>query len=1269
MQLEPSDRIDVPPSERDAARVLTQRFAACGNLSDQGAASLYAGLRKLETAILQEPVFGADAMAFREASSVSQWLESLFALRKFSDSRPTVASNLSPRNITTCHPSHTMRIDAMRRFLGERVRQPSRRIPVFSDFQRYNEMRWLESWIDWGRAAKLASRPLQLLNAIFAQDGATTPQPLPDIEDPQYGAHREQFLFSAFALALNRLETGSFLQGFVNDRFDIDHQGLLRTARSAVRKAVAAQHLADRLIGLEPIPSTPGRPRHDGFSFCAARGLNPEQVRQTWLVGLPPAGAARAQADEAITQRLEQLGESTLYPIGTPEQSMHSALLRVYAANALPVPSTWLDKHVMRQAFNEIVGRWAMKAVDYPIAPELLAAMHLQAAYGIDFEQMAEELNLVDGNNWAPRATDASATNAAHNRDTSVMPGSTDPIQQSSPHGVNTDLEKAACAIEWLRGRTMARFDSPAPFDATQAAIRILLAAGHSLSDINHHYPRGLFINVGPMKTRVRIGYNLPEAFLWAMRRNEPMETHIVMDAAALMEAEIDAYLRGLIESGWLGHHALEFFRERKMPITAALLTSRMKKELANRTPAIGSAQSDIDLGALLLDLTPIIGSGRALIDSAKDNDPLSVAWNTAMLGADLVFFGSPILRRALAAGKTFRNGLRGLPLASQMALRAAGKATDLFDTVKASYAIEKAAAPPMPTARIYAIQRPVGPRKAHETLQRTLPGDAQTPMESDHFIAKLSNDGRLVRLEPIDAHFRELDMATGRPIEGADPVYLDPLDRNYYSRPALREDPFIPPLIRDSATFNERITIVQVRNFLSSRPDFDRKAARKALNRMFTIDMDESTAARVSQYLQMTLENSWDFVRLLNAAERRKEAWRIVIEDRPVTPHTSFDTKRIVLTPPGRRNSLSPYMSPRGETPTTFEQAIDHEVMHAITGNFDPDRGRNGLTHRGGVSYFAARIAFDRGDVALPRVMYAHPLPPHLAVQARPHENPSRLFVQAAHETAIEDRLLDRLLDNGRPPAMGNEIIFGTELARRPAVAGFESVASLMMDYAEDLRAWPGDRANLAAYFDFGGSSTERAHTQILFNSIKGSNALVNLAAPWIRAWRPSDRRWTLIWRTAESSTAADTDARTLFDIDDANRQIVFHSQGMVYLSEIDLRPVEPARQLLLGLVSLFAPILAADDQIIASGANAYSSRSSLTTLVDDILLHFGCVYPRQIARQLAGPFDAATGHRLTESISDVRRAADKEDNYLVSRWSGSLSEQGVDCRCSVLR
>ncbi|MGI4813541.1 MAG: hypothetical protein ACRYG5_14375 [Janthinobacterium lividum] len=708
-----------------------------------------------------------------------------------------------------------------------------------------------------------------------------------------------------------------------------------------------------------------------------------------------------------------------------------------------------------------------------------------------------------------------------------------------------------------------------------------------------------------------------------------------------------------------------ELSRDANLPAADTVFAQRARRALATHEPLPYLEKSLLGLGSFLVDFVPLLGPAKGGVRAALADDAAGVGWNTAMLGIDLVLFGTPALARALQAGKVLSGGVAALPPAYQMILRGALRMADMFESVRDSYAAEHAAAPPRLAPEMYRLDR-IGTSANTEAELDAIAARQTAAPAAEHLLVRLHGDDRLVRIERRESHFREVDMVTGAPVISADPIYLDPVDATYYSRPELPVDPFLPPLIAGSAAFRQRITIRQLQPFLDARANYDRTAAGYALARMFVLNMDSALQMRVAEHMVQTLEKSWDFVRLLNFAKRRGETWKIVVEDTPLGPHTSFPAKQIVLVPLERISSLPRYMSPRGATPATFEQILDHELMHALTGEFDPDRTIHGLTHRGGVSYLASRIAFDRGDTALPRVMYPHPSPPHISRQLSPHENPLKLFVRASDEAAMGDRLLDHHLVGGRPRVLGNEIVFGQEVNARPAVTGFDSIDSIMRRYTVH-EIDPARTTNRAHYFEFGGSVAERRTVEALFPSIIDHDALSSVSASWEESLRLINRRWSLTWRAAERS--GDAAPQTLFKIDRDAFDITFYGNEIRYLSEIGIRPVEPPRQLLLGLLALFLPTLEADDRIVAAGKGAYQTRSSLTLLADDLLFHLGYRYPRQIARRLADATDDATCHRLAEGLSDVRRAADKEDDYLSQRWVSPLCIRGTGCGCTILR
>ncbi|MGI4813540.1 MAG: hypothetical protein ACRYGG_09440 [Janthinobacterium lividum] len=387
--LEPADAVALDAIERDAARVLAERFAACGELNFDDAMALYVRLRAREADILKHPALLDGTAADMRAPSL-QWLESLLALRKFTASdrlgRVNSTADIQHRRLATLH-----KLSSLRDFLSTRL-DGAHRALNFGEMQRYNETRWLSSWISWERAAELAAHPTHLLHAIFAQGGTHPPE-----LDLQAGDFHEltlpqDFLYSAFSLALNRVKSGSALRDFIDRDLAIHQQGLRHAAHAALRSDTSNQRTIDDVVGTN-LPRSSNRTRHDGFCFVHASNQTAQQVIQRWLDRADLAPFAATAMAQQVERHLAECGESTVYPIGTPEQSMHSTLLRVYAANAKPVPNTWRNVYSLAHDFVITVAQWARRDIDYPLSPELLAAVHLQSSCGTTFEQMAAELN------------------------------------------------------------------------------------------------------------------------------------------------------------------------------------------------------------------------------------------------------------------------------------------------------------------------------------------------------------------------------------------------------------------------------------------------------------------------------------------------------------------------------------------------------------------------------------------------------------------------------------------------------------------------------------------------------------------------------------------------------------------------------------------------------------------------------------------------------------------------------------------------------------
>lgn len=173
----------------------------------------------------------------------------------------------------------------------------------------------------------------------------------------------------------------------------------LEDMRAAFDKALETEHIDSLWLSAmfvrrqQPIGKSQAASNsvyHNGLSMCNAAGCDIDALAARLDRQLPNfSGLSLVAKQRLIKRKLYQLKENPDYPIGHPFQSMATVLMRLSnqpQANRYVRYSTPL---VLEQAWEACNQQW-IKAREFPLAPELMAALHSAGASGL----------VVSGLNW-----------------------------------------------------------------------------------------------------------------------------------------------------------------------------------------------------------------------------------------------------------------------------------------------------------------------------------------------------------------------------------------------------------------------------------------------------------------------------------------------------------------------------------------------------------------------------------------------------------------------------------------------------------------------------------------------------------------------------------------------------------------------------------------------------------------------------------------------------------------------------------------------------
>lgn len=1149
-------------------------------------------------------------------------------------------------------------------------------------------------WVDQDKARAYASRPSDLLLAVAKQRHRVIPEAFSTLLDPSLLT--DEAVLDEAAVLYERLRERTTPSA----QPESPPQPLtLSSLRTRFVDALRADYTKRRALDALFVPSAAfgqTTPYFDGFALRNAEGMSFDTLVDSNVVWSTPALAALTAPERRalLTDKFDEMAESTRFPIGSIPHSLATALLRLDRYRGVQ-PSSAGDEASLLQAFVKSEGGWK-DGESYPYHPRLMFALHLARSSGLDvvshedlrllYENQVNDpaveleiagngrvLRWIDrhlsrsnerGSRWREAApvkqtelllglfaalndvADGKGSVAAFARDLRAK-GILTPNRL-----VGADFEaRAAAVLGYANERLLAAYGAPPTFDRYDAATDILERFGvdeDARSDNRQYVISGDNPNVAKqafgdlvdefLDRADWVGLNGAWMTLPSGARLKPRDE---------LQREEEAFNASLPSNAWVAATAKVGLRRESKPVTPDSVR-RAADEIVGRLATETESHRALMRGLeTWINTVPVAGPLYNIEEGVRHRDAARAAFGLLFLGADLFDVSA-------GAGGARRDAVH--PVVPK--LRRAAVHVDGASVNRAGHPelIEMTVDP------VHIGLRDAGvPDDLRPLTRRAREGSGVRWRDYD--VVHLDGEDRIVPIRRDGEHYVEVDWRTAHRLREAPRIELDPRTGKAYAqrgkgqevgRTSLEGDVRERPTVEGVTRLFERANDATVHDFDTLFADAFALPSPVAAN---------TSELNASDFYRNVYESSGTFRRLFNrhadleARGRNGTAapwkrWEFVIGQSaplgsPRKPYTDFEHKRIFLPDDAGIESM-PYMSAAGPRATSPEQAYLGEMVRALTGARDPAVGID-LANRGPAAYLTGKILNEAGYDVPEQIMFRA----HDAPSDTPPEQTAQYHVEAAVRGAeLEDRYLDAVLDAGRGAVTAETLVDGVPVASRLTVSGTKaSLDAIEGEDDEVFLAWSDFKTKF--HRNFGFYVQDRTMTRQL-----ASDAMVVLDFYGRLYQRSATFRRMFDEMPVTEASQADPWKFVLegdieFDLLSSNarergmnqpaKKIYVLDDGMRYLTEAGLRDVEIERTLTYQMICAITGLQKLPP------AQAITNRGPAVYLTDRILLEAGFNYPRQLAAALAGPDDAAAQARLLARQTSAMRNAATEDQYMM--------------------
>jgi hypothetical protein len=842
--------------------------------------------------------------------------------------------------------------------------------------------------------------------------------------------------------------------------------------------------------------------------------------------------------------------------------------------------------------------------------------------------------------------------------------------------------------LEWAQQRLLAAF-GPAPvFNSKETGRAVLMRYGMSEAQTKRARVYLFLDGSGLSGTTQRLGTPVDE-FLARAAASVPLPTRMRVGAQLvtpfdeLQRAE-EAFNTGLLTDPWVRARAKENLRGTTSLITEARVDAEVRRIAVNYKVETENHRRWMSILDTSVRMIRFVNGGLTIIDGIRDRDIEEVLRG---VGSLLLDNGPPSAGRSVS--------LRRQPTWQRPGTADLHHVTTRFgiSTVRVSdhpaYHAGHSDAHPQ-SSQLHAdlpdLSVPDGnvPQEHRSLATRVRNGESGVTWQ-DHEVVLLANEDRVVPVKHAGGSYHEVDWHTGRRVRHGRLIHRDAASRIFRSDGRLegggKSDPDLGRNV-DSPhkPVEERLTAIDVERTLklatdaSIHADFSRR-----FERHFTVinhgsammDWEPNGFVRGEEefknFMAKTYQASYTFRRLFNqfdkTAGRAGAGWKIEFgaPSSEGRPQANLVT-RIIVMPRNLELKTPKFVSVEGQAHRfTKENVALHELLHALTGMDDPQKpaslnARAGLPpDRGPIVYLTDKILHEAGHGIEERVSYygEDTWKNHVAkydprIPADQYDAEFGKRVQsAAADAQAENRHLDKVLDQARPPVSAEVLVEGGAVGDRPTVRQW-------MQIEPRLRKLPSARAagrwqELEKHFEL--KRSDEASNPKVQASMDNVRRLVQRFVSKSATFRAlvdnlpetSVDKWTFECDEAVAAAGLAGD-KLSGGINRERRQFYLFDDQSIYLSEEGGRPLEFERAVALAFAHHF-------DELQMSSGSIGKNRGAAVRLADRILQESGYGHPQQlIAERLMPHASVSARQRFLALLTSAKRSAQTEDAYLNS-------------------
>lgn len=1151
-------------------------------------------------------------------------------------------------------------------------------------------------WVDEDKARAYASRPSELMRAVAKHRHVNLPDTFAKTLDVSLFSDEGVLDEAAVLYARLQRPTASAAASLAAPPGDASLSVLRARFTDALRADYAKRPLLDALFVPQP---TFGQttPYFDGFALRNVEGSSFDDLVESKAVWSAPALASLTTPERRalLTEKFEEMAESTRFPIGSIPHSMATALLRMdlYRGAA---PSVVGDESALVKAFVRRETAWK-DGQSYPYHPRLLFAMHLARSSAMEVLSH-EQLRLLFENHVSDPASERMAAGddaparwldsylsrsskdgsrwkeAAPAEQTEVLLGLFDALREAadkqspiSPFardlrakGVLTpnrifgaDIEaREAAVLAYANERLLAAYGAPPVFDRREAARDILLRNGvdqDAVSDTRSYTISGDNANLNKQAFGDLVDEFLDRADWVGLNGAwmRPRKGVSLKPRDELQRAE-EAFNAELPSNPWVVATAKERLRSQSKRPTAAAVQGEADKVatgLLTETESHRALERGLDTW---LNTIPIVGPVYNIEEGVRHRDAARAAFGLLFLGVDLFDIS------AGAGGGLRSEGVH--PIVPKLR-RVAGR----IDASNVNLAgqpemIEMAADPAHIGKRDANVPAPLRP------LAKKVREGASVRWRN-YDVVHLDEEDRIVPIRREGDRYVEVDWRTGHRLRDAPTIERDERTRKAHAR-RIETHGEDRAAQRDEA--HERLTVQGVTRLLERANDATVLDFDEAFADAFALPSPASANTshlNAPAFYRKVYESSSTFRRLFNrhaqfdgrarnGTEASWKKWEFVIGNAgplgsPRKAYTDFMHKRIYL-PDDAGIESTPYMSASGRRTMHPEQAYMGEMVRALTGAADPAPGLD-LTNRGPAVYLTGKILSEAGYDFPEQIMFR-------AENARPDapiEQTVEYHAQAAARGAeFEDRYLDAIVDAHRGAVTAQTLVEGEPVASRLTVVRTKAVLDAIENDEDTVFLTWGDfktkfHENFGFYVQDRSMTSELASDAMVVMDFYGR--LYQQSATFRRMFDEMPAidaahggPWKFVLEGDIEFDLLSPGSRE-HGVTEPAKKIYVLDDGLRYLSEAGLRDVEFERKLTHQMICAMA------DLKKLPPAQAIANRGAAVYLTDKILTEAGFHFPRQLVAALTGPDDVVAHARLLARQTSAMRSAATEDLYLI--------------------